>query len=257
MVSLAVYVFGSVLLVSLMSLLGIAALGMDDAFLHRTVFYLVSFAAGTLFGTAFLHLLPHAAEQHVFDVRTGLYLLSGVVLLFLVENYVHWHHEHRLPQTDVQPFSYMILLGDSVHNIIDGVIIAAGYLASIPLGVATTIAVMLHEIPQEIGDFAVLIHGGFSFWKAVLYNFVSALTALIGAGVILYITGSVGGINRVLLPFAAGAFIYIAGTDLLPELRQEDEQTITLLQMAVFALGILLTYALTFAEELIETAIAG
>jgi zinc and cadmium transporter len=142
----------------------------------------------------------------------------------------------------------MILIGDGVHNVIDGIIIAASYLASIPLGIATTIAVALHEIPQEIGDFAVLVHGGFSKWRAIGYNFLTALTAFAGAGITIYLAGSVDGINHILLPFAAGGFIYIAGSDLLPEIKDETDRLASAIQMAAFIIGILLMYALTFLE---------
>lgn len=247
------YIFGSIFLVSVISLIGIILLGLEEDILKKTVIYLVSFSAGALFGDAFIHLLPHAAEHHGFGAVTGLYVLSGIVLSFVIEKYIHWHHHHKYGGTDecvdcVEPFSYMILLGDGVHNIIDGIIIAASYLASIPLGVATTIAVALHEIPQEIGDFAVLVHGGFSRWKAIGYNFLTALTAFAGAGITVYVAGSVEGLNSFLLPFAAGGFIYIAGSDLLPEIKDETDRMASALQMVAFLIGILLMYALTFLE---------
>lgn len=253
MVSTAIYVFGSVFVVSAVSLIGVTLLALEEDLLQRAVLYLVSFSAGALFGDAFIHLIPHTAEHHGFGTVEGMYLLSGIVVSFTVEKYIHWHHHHKAGVSDecadcVEPFSYMILFGDSVHNVIDGIIIAASYLASVPLGIATTIAVALHEIPQEIGDFAVLIHGGFSKWTAIAYNFLTALTAFIGATAVLYVTGGGEGFNHVLLPFAAGGFIYIAGSDLLPEIKDEADQLKSALQMGAFLIGILLMYGLTFLQ---------
>lgn len=254
MVTESGYIFGSIFLVSAISLAGVILLGLEEALLKRIVIYLVSFSAGALFGDAFIHLLPHAAKHHGFGAVAGMYVLSGIVVSFIVEKYIHWHHHHHAAPADedcedcVEPFSYMILFGDGVHNIIDGIIIAASYMASIPLGVATTIAVALHEVPQEIGDFAVLVHGGFSTWRAVAYNFLTALTAFAGAGITFYLAGSVEGINGILLPFAAGGFIYIAGSDLLPEIKDETDRWKSALQMVAFLTGILLMYALTFLE---------
>lgn len=249
MASATTYIFGSVFAVSAVSLIGVILFALNESTLQKLIVYLVSFAAGALFGNAFIHLLPHTAEGHGFTPMTGITVLSGIVVLFAVENYIHWHHHHtHMGQTQVQPFSYMILLGDSVHNIIDGLIIAASYLASIPLGIATTTAVALHEIPQELGDFAIMVHGGFSTWKAVAYNFVSALTAFIGAIIALILAGSVDELNSILLPFAAGAFIYIAGSDLLPEIKGEEDRTRLTVIMGTFLTGILLMYLLTLLE---------
>ncbi len=253
MVTALEYTFGSIFIISIISLAGIILLGLDEALLQKLVMYLVSFSAGALFGDAFLHLLPHAAEHHGFTPVAGMYVLSGIVVSFVVEKYIHWHHHHKYGGTDAcddcaEPFSYMILIGDGVHNVIDGIIIAASFLASIPLGIATTIAVALHEIPQELGDFAVLVHGGFSKWRAIGYNFLTALTAFAGAGITVYLAGSVDGINQILLPFAAGGFIYIAGSDLLPEIKDETDRLASAIQMVAFIIGILLMYALTFLE---------
>lgn len=253
MVSDTLLIFGSIFAVSIISLIGVIMLGLEEALLKRAMLYLVSFSAGALFGDAFIHLIPETVEQFGFGPVTGLYVLAGIVFSFIVETYIHWHHHHRYGEMDecedcVEPFSYMILLGDGVHNVLDGIIIAASYLASVPLGIATTIAVALHEIPQEIGDFAVLVHGGFSRRTAILYNFLTAITAFLGAGIVILLSGSVAGINSVLLPLAAGGFIYIAGSDLLPEIREETGSRKSAIQMVMFIIGIVLMYALTFIE---------
>ncbi len=242
-----VWIFGSVTLVSLMAFIGVLSLGLREDLLHRIVFALVSFAAGALFGGAFLHLLPKTAERFGFTTTTGLYVLSGLVSFFIIDRYVHWHHHHfREDECEecVDPVTYMILIGDGFHNVIDGIVIAAAYLAGIQTGIAATLAVILHEIPQEIGDFGVLVHGGFSVKRALLYNFLSALTAVVGAAAVVLAAGRVSGLEAVLLPFAAGGFIYIAGTDLLPEFKEETEVRKATIQAATFLLGIAVMYGL-------------
>lgn len=243
---LALYL--SVAAVSLIALVGVVALSLSERRLHTAVVYLVSFAAGTLFGDVFLHLLPETAEEFGFDSTTGLAVLAGVVLAFVVEKYIAWHHHHHPEEARAEPLSYMILFGDAVHNAIDGVIIAASYLVSIPLGVATTVAIAFHEIPQELGDFGILVYGGLSRRRAVAYNFLTALTAFGGATVVVLLATDVDGLLRVLLPLAAGNFLYIAGSDLLPELVEEHDTRRSSLQMATFLLGLAVMYGLTFLE---------
>lgn len=241
------WTFGSVILVSLMAFIGALSLALREDLLHRVVFALVSFAAGALFGGAFLHLLPRSAAEYGFTTATGLYLLSGLVAFFIIDKYVHWHHHHfREEECEecVEPVTYMILLGDGFHNVIDGIVIAASYLASVPTGIAATLAVILHEIPQEIGDFGVLVHGGFSVRRALFYNFVSALTAVVGAAAVILAADTVTGIDRILLPFAAGGFIYIAGTDLLPEFKEETDTRKATIQTGTFLIGLAVMYGL-------------
>lgn len=244
----AFYIFGSVVGVSLIALVGLASLSLKHDALHRILFVLVSFAAGALFGGAFIHLIPRTVNLAGFTHTTGLYLVSGVVLFFIIEKYIHWHHHHfreDICEDCVQPVSYMVLIGDGVHNLIDGIVIAAAYMASVPTGVATTVAVALHEIPQEIGDFAVLVHGGFSVRRALLFNFLSALTAVVGAGLVLVLRGQGVDLVQYLLPLAAGGFVYIAGSDLLPEIKEEKDARRSSLQMLAFVLGIGVMYGLT------------
>jgi zinc and cadmium transporter len=142
----------------------------------------------------------------------------------------------------------MILTGDMVHNFIDGLVIGASYMVSIPVGVATTIAVVLHEIPQEIGDFGSLIYGGFSRFKALLYNFISALAAVLGAILVLTLSFNSESLVAILVPFAAGGFIYIAGSDLIPELHKNRNRTIIIWQIITFVLGIGMMFSLLFLE---------
>ncbi len=241
-----IYIFGSVFIVSLMSLIGVLTIGLNKEFLSKIVLYLVSFSAGSLFGGAFLHLLPEAAEEFGFGTEISLYLLSGIVVFFVIEKTIHWHHCHGFPagKCELQSFGYMNLIGDAVHNFIDGMIIAGSFIASTTLGIATTLAVIFHEIPQEIGDFGVLIHSGFSRKKALAMNFLSALTAMLGAAVVVLLASLTENLLIFLLPFAAGNFIYIAGSDLIPELHKEYELKKSLGLLISFIIGIALMFFL-------------
>ena len=244
------YSLASVFIVSVISLVGIITLPINVEKLRKLLIYLVSFAAGALLGDAFIHLLPEAVEETGFEVVISLYVLIGIGFSFLIEKVVHWHHFHYpLEEGHVHPFAIMNLVGDLVHNFMDGLIIAASYMVSIPVGIATTIAVILHEIPQEISDFGVLLLGGFTKARALFYNFLTALTAVLGAVVVLMIGSSVENITTFLVPFTAGSFIYIAGSDLIPELHKgEFDWKSSLMQFAAIALGVLVMYALLFLE---------
>ena len=232
------YTLISILIVSALSLIGVLYLSVNEKTLKKILFYLVSFAAGGLLGAAFLDLLPEANGGVAYA-----YVLAGLMFFFLIENFLHWHHVHH-EKKEAHSFAYMNLVGDAVHNLIDGAIIAGAYLVSIPLGVVTTIAVVLHEIPQEFGDFAVLVYGGFSKTQALLFNFLTALTAFIGAGLAYYFSTAVQNFNAYLIPFAAGGFIYIATVDLLPALRRETERDVrkSIAQTIFVILGIVMIW---------------
>ncbi len=210
---------------------------------------MISFAAGALLGDAFIHLLPEVFAERGFGVEISLYVLLGVAGSFVMEKIIHWRHCHHPTCKDhPHPYAKMNLFGDLVHNLIDGVIIGAAYLVSIPVGVATTLAVLFHEVPQEIGDFGILIHGGYSRKKALLLNFGIALSAVLGAIVTLLIGVHIEGITHFLIPFAAGTFIYIATADLIPELHKEVAIKRSLLQFFWFMMGILVMLSLLLIE---------
>ncbi len=233
------YTLLSVSIVSVISLVGVFALSIKTEILKKVLLYLVSFSAGALFGDAFIHLLPEAVREDGFGINVSLSILSGIVVFFILEKFIHWHHYHD-PNSKAHVHSFAItnLLGDSLHNFIDGLIIGVSYLVSIPVGVATTIAVVLHEIPQEIGDFGVLIHGGFTKTKALFFNFLTALMAVLGAVVALIIGSQTASITTILVPFAAGGFIYVAGTDLIPEMHKEVKIKKSFFQLLFFLFGI-------------------
>ena len=244
-----IYSLASVLIVSLISFVGLLTLTIKADKLKKILLYMVSFSAGALFGDAFIHLLPEAVEEIGFGLNISIYVLLGIGFFFIIEKFIHWRHCH-IPNSkeNVHPFAMMNLFGDGVHNFIDGLIIAASYLVSIPVGIATTLAVILHEIPSEIGDFGVLLHGGFSKGKALFYNFVTALAAVLGAIVSLSISSYVENITVFLIPFAAGGFIYIAGSDLIPELHKEVKVKKSLLQFIAIVLGVSVMLLLLLLE---------
>ena len=205
------------LIVSSISLVGIFFTGLKESPPDRLLEYFVSFAAGGLLGGAFLHLLPEAAGAG--DPLIFSYVLSGILVFFLVEKFLKWRHCHA-GHCDAHNFTYVNLIGDGVHNFVDGMVIAASFAQDIRLGVATTIAVAIHEIPQEIGDYAILLYGGFSKKRALTYNFLSALLAILGAVFAFFFLGESSLMKTFLVPFAAGGFIYMALVDLMPELHK-------------------------------------
>ena len=232
----------SVLIVSLISFIGLVFVGRKDGF-RKILVYVISFAAGALFGDAFLHLLPESVGHIGFGVKTSIYFLLGIVLFLILEKFVHWQHCHGEAMDEkhkhIHPFAYMNLVGDGLHNFLDGLIIGASYLVSFPVGIATTIAIVLHEIPQEIGDFAVLIHGGFSKGKALALNLASAVLAFVGVIVALSLSGTIENIEIILSLIAAGGFVYIAGSDLIPEVNRHLHSTKhNFWQLVSFVLGI-------------------
>jgi len=229
----------SVVAISGISLIGILTLWLADKKLKKIFTYLVSFAAGGLLGDTFLHLIPEAVGETGLEITASFLIILGILSSFAVERFLQWRHCHILTsQEHPHSFAYMNLFGDAVHNLIDGLIVGGSYLASIPLGVASTIAVIFHEIPQELGDFSVLVYGGFHKRKALMFNFLTALTAIVGAIIALIIGSAVGGFVPLLVPFAAGNFIYIAGSDLIPELRKDTpEPKKAVLQMTSIVLG--------------------
>jgi len=249
-----VYTLISVLAVSLISLIGLFTFPLKEQKLRSLLLYFVSFSAGGLFADAFIHLIPEAAESGGLELRVPVYILSGIITSFILEKLIQWRHCH-IPTSEEHPhpFAYMNLFGDGVHNFIDGLVVAGSYIASFPVivgGLATTLAVVFHEIPQEIGDYGVLLHGGFSRNKALLFNFLTALTAILGALLALGLSAIVPieNFKIFLLSFAAGEFIYIAGSDLVPELHKETQLSKSLLQFIAFVFGVVVIFCLLLIE---------
>jgi zinc and cadmium transporter len=198
-------------------------------------------------GDAFIHLLPESIKLNS-GFSLSFYILLGLIVSFVVEKFIQWRHCHiPTSKEHPHPFAIMNLMGDSVHNFIDGLIIGASYMTSLQVGFATTLAVILHEIPQEIGDFGVLIHGGFKRNKALFLNFVTALAAMLGTVTSLLIS-SYFNLNNFLIPFAIGSFVYIAGSDLIPELHKETKPIKSFIQLMMLIAGIGVMFSLLFLE---------
>lgn len=254
-------------IVSLVSLVGALALTLPGLRSHRFLLVLVAVAAGTLVGDAFFHLIPEAS--HAWEERgladMGLFAVAGFVAFFALEVVVrsrHSHLERATPEVHghdhdhgaatapaVAPYAWTNLVGDGIHNFLDGAVIATAFLVDVPLGIATTIAVVIHEVPQELGDFAVLLRSGMAPAKALLFNLASAVMAVIGAVLILALGIDVAILEAYGLPFIAGAFLYIAAADLIPELHHHSRGREAALIFLSFVIGVGLMYGLLGLEE--------
>jgi len=243
----------SVLLVSLISLVGILLFSLHEGLIRKSLLLLVGFSAGALLGDVFIHIFPEMLEESEQQfISPFLFVLCGMLLSFVIEKVIHWRHCHcsALPKDSmhIHPVGVMNLIGDGIHNFIDGAIIAGSYLISPSVGVATTVAVVLHEIPQEIGDFAILLFSGFSVRRAAIFNMLSACAAFVGALVVLALASSLPLLGSMLLPIAAGNFLYIAGADLMPELHKETRLSQAVLQLIVILCGVGIMQLLTLLE---------
>ena len=229
----------SVLGISLVSFAGLVAISLNEKQLQHAVFLLVSLAVGAMFGDAFIHILPEVFSGKEATGAASAFLLLGVFTFFLLEKFLHWRHEH-VPHYDdcIRPVGYVVVVAEGLHNFIDGLLIGASYLASLRLGIAITIAILLHEIPQEIGNFGVLMHSGFTRARALSLNLLSASLATAGAVTALLIGHRVKQFPEAILPLAAGGFIYVAGSDLVPELHKERAPLKSLLQLAAISIGV-------------------
>jgi len=230
------------LAISLISLVGILTLSLKDETVKKFLLALVGLSTGALMGGAFLHLLPEASEKAIgTNVNIYIWVLVSFIIFFLIEKILHWRHCHK-ENCKTHTFGTMNLVGDAVHNFIDGMIIATAFAINSGLGIATTVAVAMHEIPQEIGEFGVLLYAGYTKKKAILFNFLTALTCITGGVLGYYLTNRIDNAELYLLPFAAGGFIYIAACDLVPELRKEKSLSKSLASFGFFILGILLMF---------------
>jgi zinc and cadmium transporter len=244
-----IYALLSTLVVSLVSLVGLFSLSIKEEFIKKYISLFVSLAVGALLGDAFIHLIPESFEELANGTNIGLLVIAGLFLFFILEKILHWHHHNDdTAEHHTQPVGKLILFSDGVHNFIDGVVIGVSFLTSVPVGIATTIAVIIHELPQEIGDFAVLLHAGYTRSRALWLNFLSALIAVLGTLVAFMLGGAGESFTIWILPVAAGGFIYIASTDLIPELHKTKVLKHSLLQFVALALGIVLMLGLTFLE---------
>lgn len=242
---------GAVLAISLISLIGLATLSLKEGALRKMLFLLISLAAGALLGDAFIHLLPEAFAE-ADPTSVSIFALAGILSFLVIEKFLHWHHSHGESDEEeharIHPLGHLVIVSDSVHNFVDGIAIGAAFLVSPEIGIATTIAIALHEIPQEIGDFGLLLHSGFSRARALFMNFVSALTAFAGVGIAFWLAETHGALVPLVAAFAAGNFIYIALADLVPEIHKTRGASRGIAQFLVILAGLAIMIGLTQVE---------
>ncbi len=236
-----VYIVASVFIISLISLVGVLTLFFKKKTLEKSSLALVSFSVGALLGAAFLDLIPEAIEAGGETASVFALVLLGLLVFFVLEKVFYWRHCHE-GKCEVHTFTYLNLFGDGMHNFFDGMVVAASFMTSVPLGIATSVAIIAHEIPQEIGDFAVLVYGGMSRKKALAYNFLTALTAVLGALIVYFLGIETASLERMVLPFAAGGFIYISSVDLIPEIHKERDLKKSAGHIALLVFGVLVIY---------------
>jgi len=240
--------------VSLLSLIGIFAISLRKTTLDGILFFLLSFSAGSILGVAFLDLLPEAIELFGIEKISVMifYVTFGFLSFFFLERFVYWFHGHFHGYDDedvhekitVKRFVYLNLIGDSIHNFIDGMIIAGSFLISTTMAIASTIAVIFHELPQEIGDFGVLVYGGLSRQRALFFNFLSALMAFLGIFIVYYLSTNIGNFVGVLIAIGAGGFTYLAASELIPEIQKEEDLRRSIFQFILFISGVIMIWVL-------------
>ncbi|MFA5887482.1 MAG: ZIP family metal transporter [Candidatus Nanoarchaeia archaeon] len=231
---------------SLVGFIGVISLWLSDRIMNKLLVLLMAFSAGTLLGGAFFHLLAEAVEK-VEPLTAMAYALIGFILFFFIEGYFHWHRcEHC-----EHPFTYLMLIGDGIHNMIDGLVIAGSFFIDIKLGIMTSIMIIAHEVPQEMGLFGVLLYGKQKKPKALLYSFLAQSTCIIGGVIGYFLSARAEVFSHFLIPFAAGGFIYIAASDLIPEMHRLHEGKISraLMSIVPFLVGIIMMYLLKIFFE--------
>jgi zinc and cadmium transporter len=231
------------LLMAAIAMVGSVTLVLKPATLDRIVLVLVAFAAGSLIGGAFFHMIPAALAAGLGGLETGIATVTGFAVFFILEQLLHWHHCRRADSDCKQPLTYLILIGDGLHNFLGGLAIAGTFLIDVRLGITAWLAAAAHEVPQELGDFGVLVHGGWSKRRALVFNVLSGLTFLLGGLVTYSLSAQLD--TTWLIPFAAGNFLYIGAVDLVPEIGKHDKLKSNLIHVLAFLTGILLLLALT------------
>ncbi|MFW9915241.1 MAG: ZIP family metal transporter [Candidatus Thorarchaeota archaeon] len=255
--------FGAILVVSLVSLVGLFTLSMKTTTVHRLIFIMVAFGAGAILGAALFGIIPeiideanhnaedgngHAAETE--DLRRLLFALIafGFIAFYGLERFLYWYHGHHSCEevekgcedagrhTQIENYAYLNLVGDGIHNMMDGAFIIVAFGLDLSIGLAATLAVLAHELPQEIGDFGILLHAGMSRSQALVANFMSGLTALIGGFLALWLVG-IADFDLYILAFAAGGLIYLGAAELVPEMQKEQNNRKALIQLVMFAIG--------------------
>ncbi len=233
----------STLAVSAISLIGVSLLALKAEKLQKILLLLVCFSVGALLGNAFFHLVPESYFHIGSAQLTSWLIIGGFMFFFIVEQLLHTHQAvNPAASYAVKPYGYLSLYADGIHNFTDGILIGAAWMFSPELGIATTITVILHEIPQEISDFGILLKAGFSKRKALFYNFLVATSAILGTLLALWFGHEIEHFSVYVLPVAAGGFIYLAATSLLPEVLKNSGKGKWLIHSVFVLLGLVLMY---------------
>lgn len=231
---------------SLLSAIGAVFLALGKDRMDSLTPYLISLSAGTIFGGVFIHLVFKLANNLGYTRFTGVLVLFGMLGSLILERLVHWHCHNQ--EHHIEAFSYVLVAGDAVHNILDGILIASSFLAGVSAGLASTVAVMAHKVPKEAGDFGVLVESGFSREKAVGFNIAISLFMFLGAGIVLLLSVASEGVNSVLLPLVIGNFVYIAGADLLPRFKEDED---IFLHIVMFLTGVGIMYLVPYVKQVV------
>ncbi|MFX1258717.1 MAG: ZIP family metal transporter [Promethearchaeota archaeon] len=262
--------FLTIVLIGALSLIGVFMISIKEKILDNILFVLVAFATGTILATALFDLIPEALH-HLEELNENgekfsegllfIVIIVGFVIFFIIERFIYWFHGHAHEQRDqfvcysnktteidesiektgnIKNFALLNLLGDGLHNFLDGVVIMVGFLSGITTGIIITLAVLFHELPQEIGDFGILLYGGFTKKKALIYNFMSGMVAIFGGLLAYILSNTIEAFNLFFLAFAGGGFLYIASTELMPELIKEKNLKKSIIQTIIFLCGVLL-----------------
>lgn len=249
MIQSTLYTMGSVIFISLVALIAAIPFFLKKEVSKKTLLVLLSVSVGALLASVFMHFIPEINE-HGYHMETAIFILVGFMMLFIVEKFVHYHHSKKIEHKDhAHGHAYHLaavnLIGDGLHNFLDGLVVAGAYVSSIPLGIAATISIVFHEVPQEIADLGVLLYSGMSKKKAIFFNLLSATTAIIGAVIGIMLSGLIEGFTHFILPFAAGNFIYIAASNLLPELHRNCHLRESFIHIGSIILGIAIMAVIT------------
>jgi len=241
------WIVGSGLLMSAIAMVGSLTLVLSEQTLQRILLPLVAFSAGSLLGGAFFHMIPTGLASGLDDITVYILVLAGFSMFFGLEQFLHWHHCHRAETGCKKPLTYLVLIGDGLHNFLGGLAVAGTFLIDIRLGIVTWLAAAAHEVPQELGDFGVLVHGGWSRRQALFYNTLSALTFLLGSIIAYFASFRID--VSFLIPFAAGNFIYIGASDLIPEIKVHTDMKTNAVHFAAFILGAAMMLVVKLALE--------
>jgi zinc and cadmium transporter len=235
------WILGSGLLMSSISLLGAITFIIPEKVVQSMLLPLVSLAAGSLLGSALFYLLPESVEVMGNDLHVYMYVLAGFLTFFILEQFLHWHHYHGTEDElhqhhHHQPVTYLVLISHSIHNFVDGIVVGGSFLVDVRIGIFAWIGVALHEIPQKLGDFSILLHGGWQQKKALLYNFLASLSFLVGSVLIFFLAREIE--VHFLIPFAAGMFLYVAAVDLVPEIKNHHNAKKNAIHFISFVIGV-------------------